>query len=113
MKLEFPSCDADLAMEPCAICGAIPEDQEYVYPSGMRGMSVDSDLCLECCSHLWRALKELYPDSFRMLAWELLGHYPLTMDAIKKSGILGTCPHERLNEDGICRQCGTDRRGIQ
>ena len=22
------------------------------------------------------------------------------------------CPHERLNEDGICRQCGADRRGI-
>ena len=24
----------------------------------------------------------------------------------------GFCPHERLNEDGICRQCGADRRGI-
>ena len=22
------------------------------------------------------------------------------------------CPHERLNEDGMCRQCGNDRRGI-
>jgi hypothetical protein len=22
------------------------------------------------------------------------------------------CPHERLNEDGICRACGADRRGI-
>lgn len=22
------------------------------------------------------------------------------------------CPHERLNEDGICRACGTDRRGL-
>jgi hypothetical protein len=22
------------------------------------------------------------------------------------------CPHERLNEDGICRRCGSDCRGI-
>ncbi len=22
------------------------------------------------------------------------------------------CPHDRLNEDGICRTCGADRRGI-
>ncbi len=22
------------------------------------------------------------------------------------------CPHERLNEEGICRACGADRRGI-
>jgi hypothetical protein len=22
------------------------------------------------------------------------------------------CSHERLNEEGICRQCGADRRGI-
>lgn len=22
------------------------------------------------------------------------------------------CVHERLNEEGICRSCGTDRRGI-
>lgn len=21
------------------------------------------------------------------------------------------CPHDRLNEDGICRQCGADKRG--
>lgn len=25
---------------------------------------------------------------------------------------LNDCPHERLNEDGICRSCGADRRGI-
>lgn len=23
-----------------------------------------------------------------------------------------TCTHEHLNEEGICRACGTDRRGI-
>jgi hypothetical protein len=23
------------------------------------------------------------------------------------------CKHDRLNEDGICRKCGTDQRGIQ
>jgi hypothetical protein len=23
-----------------------------------------------------------------------------------------TCPHDRLNEDGICRACGADCRGI-
>lgn len=22
------------------------------------------------------------------------------------------CPHDRLNEDGICRSCGADKRGI-
>jgi len=111
--LRLPSADADLATSPCAICGAVPnEDQEFVYPDGMRGMSVDSDLCLECCTHLWRAVKELYPDSFRMMAWELLAQYPLTAESVAKSQILGTCPHERLNEDGICRQCGADRRGI-
>jgi hypothetical protein len=22
------------------------------------------------------------------------------------------CPHKRLNEDGVCRTCGTDRTGI-
>lgn len=22
------------------------------------------------------------------------------------------CPHDRLNEDGICRRCGADKQGI-
>lgn len=25
---------------------------------------------------------------------------------------LRLCTHERLNEDGICRRCGMDRRGL-
>jgi hypothetical protein len=35
----------------------------------------------------------------------------------KADGFVGfnpkrSCQHTRLNEDGICRSCGTDRRGI-
>lgn len=30
----------------------------------------------------------------------------------EKCAAIITCPHERLTEDGICRQCGADRRGI-
>lgn len=128
-QLEFPSAEGDLAIDPCAICGATVEDQQYVYPSGMQGMSADTDLCLECACHIWRAVKEVYPDGFRLLAWELLGKYSITAEVIRKSGILGVfsasqqngpgassakpkCSHDRLDEDGICRQCGADRRGI-
>jgi hypothetical protein len=28
------------------------------------------------------------------------------------SCFLPQCPHYRLNEDGICRACGADRRGM-
>jgi hypothetical protein len=32
--------------------------------------------------------------------------------AIPQLCAVHSCQHERLNEDGICRQCGADRRGI-
>lgn len=32
--------------------------------------------------------------------------------AILPMSLEQTCTHDRLNEDGICRSCGVDRRGI-
>lgn len=34
----------------------------------------------------------------RVLNWSVKALYP--------------CSHERLNEDGVCRECNEDRRGI-
>lgn len=48
------------------------------------------------------------PVWLRKTAMEALDEYA----ACKKRGIPYPCRHDRLNEDGYCRQCGADCRGI-
>lgn len=48
------------------------------------------------------------PAWLRPTALEALGAY----NAAKRRGQPWPCPHDRLDEDGICRQCGKDCRGI-
>jgi len=50
-------------------------------------------------------------------AYVLSGHTPVVFlegkaGCVALDALTNTCPHVRLNEDGICRTCGADRRGI-
>jgi len=41
------------------------------------------------------------------------GEFVVTIRCKRKAvAVVGTCKHERLNEEGYCQQCGADRRGI-
>lgn len=42
---------------------------------------------------------------------DIRGAVELTEGALEWLGLAG-CNHDRLDEDGICRACGADRRGV-
>lgn len=77
-------------------------------------MTGEPDLMVTClCGNVYSLhTHTVCPECFRWperkTAAEAIGEY----NAKKKRGIPSPCPHDRLNEDGICRACGQDCRGI-
>lgn len=62
------------------------------------------------CGHeVWHTQKTR-PHGYKVCAvcraYDVIAQARVSMPELKD------CTHERLNEDGICRACGADRRGI-
>lgn len=88
IQFSFPASDPAHDLPHCAVCGGERINEfEIVGPDGLINMDVDGDLCLECAIHLWRALKEAYPLTYRQMAIELLRRYSVTRAAVQAAEI--------------------------
>ncbi len=89
--------------QPCVVCHGTPAPPvtddgdrwvpEFTDAFGMKGMSLDNNLCLECAVQVWRAVNATRPDFLAEII-EALARYPPTAAAVAEWKLNGknACP---------------------
>ncbi len=81
-----------------------------------RRLKAENDKLREALTRLLRAYEPIWkPDSLDhwfVKPQEVIQAEAALNDIHQQHLVHQQCTHERLNEDGICRSCGEDRRGI-